>query len=546
MLRDLESSGFSPATSQVSTDADLLGRFVEGRDEQAFRMLVQRHVPLVYRAALRQLQGDAHRAEEATQQVFTLLAQKAKSLAGHPSVTGWLYTTTHYTVRSVQRTERRRRLREQEIQAMSDPSPAAEIPAADWGRLMPIVDEALRELGGNDRDVILARFFDQCGYAQIGGRFAITEDAARMRVERALQKLRAVLARRGVTSTTSALALAFASEGAMAVPAGLASTIASAALAGAAVSSGVGTWGMVAAFMTANKVVVALVVALAIAITAGFYSSERESRALASHATMGSQDGAAQARLADLLSRAETAEQRHQELKAELRESQAAVAAAVVAARSAADKAAAQAAAARLADTTTFGHTALPLLRNDPILKDLRVRRHRWNVTEDYGPIFREFGFSRAQSEKFIGLFVDWAEMRPERGERWSIDPYIDGIVPTDEFVEKIRAEFGDAVADRFRELQGTRNSRWLVNFLEAHLYYLDEPFTVEQAKQLGKLIDGASLPGGGDPKPDRIDWTRVLPQAESVLSARQMEGLRSLAAQGRMTAMLKSAAEKR
>ncbi len=491
MLRDLEPSGFSDAASPVSTDADLLGRYVAARDEQAFTALVQRHVPLVYRAALRQWRGDAHRAEEATQQVFTLLAQKARVLTGHPSLTGWLYTTTHYTVRSVQRTERRRRLREPEVQAMSDLWPERQTAADDWARLRPVIDETIQELGASDREAILARFFDQCGYAQIGARFAITEDAARMRVERALQKLRVLLARRGVTSTTSALALAFASESALAVPPGMATTIASAALAGAA-ASGAGGWSMIVAFMTANKLAVALGVALASAITAAFYCRERETRARTDLAAASAQHAAAEAHLADLQSGAQTTEQRRDALATELRESKAAVASAGVGPKPGADRSA-QAAAARLADTTAFANTALPLLRNDPVLKDLRVRRHRWNVTEDYGSLFREFGFSRAQSEKFIGLFADWAETRPERGERWSIDPYIDGIVPQDEFVAKIRAEFGDAVAERYGELQATLRSRGMVNFLEAHLYYLDEPFTPDQARQLGGLIENAS-----------------------------------------------------
>jgi hypothetical protein len=81
----------------MTDDAELLRRYAAERSEEAFAELVQRHLNLVYRSALRQLGGDAHRAEDVAQSVFALLAHKAASLSGHPNLAGWLYTTTHLT-----------------------------------------------------------------------------------------------------------------------------------------------------------------------------------------------------------------------------------------------------------------------------------------------------------------------------------------------------------------------------------------------------------------------------------------------------------------
>ena len=67
-------------------DSELLCRYAANRDEAAFAELVRRYLNLVYFAALRQVGGDAHRAEDVAQHVFTLLARKASALTGHQSL----------------------------------------------------------------------------------------------------------------------------------------------------------------------------------------------------------------------------------------------------------------------------------------------------------------------------------------------------------------------------------------------------------------------------------------------------------------------------
>ena len=71
-------------------DATLLRRYAENRSESDFAELVRRHLNLVYSAALRQVNGDTHLAQDATQLVFTELARKAAQLAGHRVLAGWL------------------------------------------------------------------------------------------------------------------------------------------------------------------------------------------------------------------------------------------------------------------------------------------------------------------------------------------------------------------------------------------------------------------------------------------------------------------------
>jgi TonB family protein len=96
-----------------------------------------------------------------------------------------------------------------------------------------VLDDALLSLSARDRDAILLRFFSAQGFAAIGASFHVSENAARMRVERALDKLRVQLARRGIASTLAALGVALSAHGAIAPPATLAGTITTSALAGA-------------------------------------------------------------------------------------------------------------------------------------------------------------------------------------------------------------------------------------------------------------------------------------------------------------------------
>lgn len=197
-------------------DPELLRRYAETRSEEAFAAFVRRHVDLVHSAALRETGGDAHRANEVTQMVFVDLSRKAGRLAGHPFLLGWLHRSTRYAAARLRRAEFRRQRYEQA--AAAEPTLADPGAAVDWERLRPLLDEAVDALSPADREAVLLRFFARRPFAEIGRQLGLTENAARMRVERALGKLRSVLARRGVTSTALALAVVLSQNTAAAAP----------------------------------------------------------------------------------------------------------------------------------------------------------------------------------------------------------------------------------------------------------------------------------------------------------------------------------------
>ncbi len=254
-------------------DAELLRRYSEENSEPAFAELVGRRLDFVYSVALRQTGGDTHRAQDAAQRVFTDLARKAASLARRPVLTGWLFRSAQFAATDLVRAESRRQVREAEAERMHD---HLSKPKPNWDELRPVLDQALAELNERDRDALMLRFFEGQPFAAIGGQLRLTEDAARMRVERALEKLRVRLARLGVTSTAAALAGTLAVQSINAAPAGAAAAITSSALAVAGSVSGVGVGVTLANLFVMTKIKAGIVSAM---MVAGFASALVEVRA---------------------------------------------------------------------------------------------------------------------------------------------------------------------------------------------------------------------------------------------------------------------------
>src|ERR1051325_4558911 len=219
-------------------DRDLLKAYAETKSEEAFAELVHKHIDLIFSAALRQVGGDVHLAQDVTQSVFNDLARKAGSISARVVLAGWLYTSARYAAARIVRTEHRRRLRERESQFMNEPS--TNDTAADWEQLETALDEAMHDLKEADRNAIVLRFFQGSSFEDVGQKIGASADGARMRVERAIEKLRKSFAKRGVVSTGAALAILLAEQSVTAAPAGLAAVVSSSAL-GAAATTGFST-----------------------------------------------------------------------------------------------------------------------------------------------------------------------------------------------------------------------------------------------------------------------------------------------------------------
>lgn len=208
------------------SDWDLLQEYVRNESESAFATLVSRHLQLVYSVALRQC-SDPLLAQEVSSNVFLTLANKAHTVKRSVNLTGWLFKAARYLASNARSHQNRRRRWETEAAHSVDelyqetlPMAAAEVAKA-WELVAEQLDLAVAELSEADRIAILLRFYENKSLREIGTEFGISEEAARKRTTRALEKLRKFMLGRGIASPVAILALALSTYSVENTPLGL-------------------------------------------------------------------------------------------------------------------------------------------------------------------------------------------------------------------------------------------------------------------------------------------------------------------------------------
>ena len=212
---------------------ELVRQYVSSQSDSAFAALVSRYTNLVYSAAFRRT-GNSQLAEEITQAVFTILAQKADTLDKKTILPGWLYRAACYVSGAAVKQEIRRQRREEEayMQSVSNQT-EPEV----WSQIMPLLEDAMMRLGKAERDALVLRFIEGQSFKEVGTALGASEAATKMRVNRALEKLRVYFSRHGVTSTAGTIAGAMSANFVMAAPPTLAKISTAVALAKGAAAS---------------------------------------------------------------------------------------------------------------------------------------------------------------------------------------------------------------------------------------------------------------------------------------------------------------------
>jgi RNA polymerase sigma factor (sigma-70 family) len=198
-------------------DLRLLREYAQCDSEEAFAALVSRYVNLVYSVALRQAQ-DRHLAEEITQAVFIILARKAGALGNQTILSGWLCRTARNVSANALTIQRRRQQREQEAHMQSVLNESEPTHDDAWKQISALLDGAMEHLGQKDHDALVLRFFQGRNFKDVGAALGASEDAAKMRVNRALEKLRKFFIKRGVGLPTAIIAMAISANSVQAAP----------------------------------------------------------------------------------------------------------------------------------------------------------------------------------------------------------------------------------------------------------------------------------------------------------------------------------------
>ncbi len=200
----------------MTKDGQLLRQYARQGSEAAFSQLIARHLNLVHSVCLREVR-DAALAEDVTQVVFLLLAKKAPALGPDTRLAGWLFQTARFACKNALRREARRKLQEQ--RAGEQMLFGGHDENALWDRIEPGLNDALASLGAKDREAVLLRFAGGLSFPELGTALGTSEDAARMRLNRAVDRLRRFFAKQGVTLSGAALVGLLAKRAVQAAPA---------------------------------------------------------------------------------------------------------------------------------------------------------------------------------------------------------------------------------------------------------------------------------------------------------------------------------------
>ena len=465
----------------MNDDAGCLRRYAEGRDEDAFSEFVRRNVDLVYSAAFRQTGGDGHLAEDVVQKVFVAAAQKAAALGHHPVVGAWLYQTTRYAAIDAVRSRQRQQARESVASQMTETNLESDAPM-EWDKVSPELDKIVASLGERDRAAVVLRFFGGKSFAEIASQLQLSEGAARMRVERALEKLRARLARLGITSSCAALSVLLAEKGVMAAPAGLGTAAIATSLSAPVAGGLTAILGTFQIIMTSTKITLSVATIITLVSLATAVHEHRNARV--------AEQALANASQARLPAKRETA----------------------VPANSPADPSAPQPEPARAASATSTGpakpanaFAALMDLLGNPAMQKQTLMSAKVRLDGQYSAFFKSLNLTPEQTDQFKNLNLekqmvgfDSMTVARQNGIEIGNDPqgFFRVVMEAQQTVDgQFAALLGTDGFKRFQEYQETIPARNTSSLLGQALSYTSAPLTEEQANRVIQILTQQGTP---------------------------------------------------
>jgi RNA polymerase sigma factor (sigma-70 family) len=184
------------------TDGQLLERFLDENDAEAFSTLVRRHGRTVW-SVCRRVLANGHDAEDAFQATFLVLVRKARSIAKREAVGSWLYGVA-YRVSLKARAESMQRRRHERLATDTASCTARENEACEEVGL--IINDEVNQLPDKYRRPIILCYFNGKTYTEAARLLGWPAGTTSVRLARARELLRARLTRRGLALSAGTVA----------------------------------------------------------------------------------------------------------------------------------------------------------------------------------------------------------------------------------------------------------------------------------------------------------------------------------------------------
>jgi RNA polymerase sigma factor (sigma-70 family) len=170
------------------SDAELLTRFLDRKDESAFEVLLRRHTPAV-RAACRSWLRVETDIDDAAQATFLVLVARGRSIRDRSALGRWLYGVAAKVAR---------RLRQQRKPAQPLPEDLPDRPSAGDDGLRDLLDEEIARLPEKYRLAVQLCYMAGLTTAEAAQRLGWPKGTVLTRLAWARERLQKNLARRGV------------------------------------------------------------------------------------------------------------------------------------------------------------------------------------------------------------------------------------------------------------------------------------------------------------------------------------------------------------
>lgn len=516
-------------------DIDLLQEYTTRNSEEAFAAIVARHINLVYSVALRHA-GNPHQAQEITQAVFIVLARKARSLRSGTVLSGWLFHAARMTASNFLRTEMRRARREQEAYMRSTMGDADS--GNDWQQVAPMLDAAIADLGEKDRNAVVLRYVEGKDLKEVGLALGASEDAAKKRVSRAVEKLRGYFSKRGVVLSGAAVAAAISANAMQAAPAGLAAAIAANALnTTVATTSTLTLVKGTLKLMAWTKVKIATGVAVAALVAYQWHVNANQSDQLTQ---LRSQLEDARQQAVQEQATIDKLNQQKLAMVEEKREAQKASANLLAHQRAAFDASKAKLSAEAAAGKSNSPGGALSKLLDDPSMKAMIREQQLKTLKDQYAPFIKQLNLSPDAADKFMQLLADDAAAKMDLGM---------SVMKGDVDRATLKQSMADAKNDldgQLLTLLGTDGfaqyqnysqevpARTMLGLIKAQMG--DNPLSSDQSTQLLQLMKAGPQPNENDSfdqtateqylQKEEANNQTILQQAAGFLSPEQLASL--------------------